>query len=304
VVVLSRCEFARKHIADVRRYAPQARIIFDTVDLHFVRQAGEARVTGDPEMQQKASETERLESELVDQSDETWTVSASEQRLLQKRWPEKSIQVISNIVDVSGSNTPFARRRDWLFIGSFQHTPNVDAVLFFMQSIYPLVRSHLPEAKFYIIGDKAPPEVVALASEKIVVTGLLKDPAPFFDSVKLSVAPLRFGAGVKGKINQSMAFGVPVVATSVAADGTELRDREEILVADQPEDFARALIELYESEGLWKRLSENGLTKTRALYSTDAARKKLEFLLSDQHLTGLDSSLTGAANRRAAMLAQ
>jgi len=297
VVVLSRCEFARKHIADVRRYAPQARIIFDTVDLHFVREAGEARVTGDPEMQQKASETERLESELIDQSDETWTVSTSEQRLLQKKWPEKSIQVISNIVDVPGSSTPFALRRDWLFIGSFQHTPNVDAVLFFVQSIYPLVRAHLPEAKFYIIGDKAPPEVVALASEKIVVTGLLKDPAPFFDSVKLSVAPLRFGAGVKGKINQSMAFGVPVVATSVAVDGTELRDRDEILVADEPEDFAQALIELYESEDLWNRLSENGLTKTRALYSSETARAKLECLLSDQHLTSLGPSLAEPASR-------
>jgi GT2 family glycosyltransferase len=304
VVVLSRCEFARKHIADVRRYAPQARIIFDTVDLHFVREAGEARVTGDPEMQHKASETERLESELIDQSDETWTVSTSEQRLLQERWPEKSIQVISNIVDVPGSSTSFGHRRDWLFIGSFQHTPNVDAVLFFVQSIYPLVRAHLPEAKFYIIGDKAPPEVVALANEKIVVTGLLKDAAPFFDSVKLSVAPLRFGAGVKGKINQSMAFGVPVVATSVAVDGTELWDREEILVADEPEEFAQALIELYESEKLWNRLSENGLTKTRALYSTDAARKKLEFLLSDQHLTSLGPSPTEAASQRADILAE
>jgi glycosyltransferase involved in cell wall biosynthesis len=212
--------------------------------------------------------------------------------------------VVSNIVDVPGSNTPFALRKDWLFIGSFQHTPNVDAVLFFVQSIYPLVRAHLPEAKFYIIGDKAPPEVVALTSEKIVVTGLLKDPAPFFDSVRLSVAPLRFGAGVKGKINQSMAFGVPVVASSVAVDGTELRDREEILVADEPEDFAQALIELYESEQLWNRLSENGLKKTRAHYSADAARKKLEFLLSDQHLTSLGPSLTQPASRRAAILAK
>ncbi|PYJ43881.1 MAG: glycosyl transferase family 2, partial [Verrucomicrobia bacterium] len=304
IVMLSRCKFAHKHMADVRLYAPQARIIFDTVDLHFVREAGEARVTGDPEMQHKASETERMESELIDQSDETWTVSTSEQRLLQRKWPEKSIQVISNIVDVPGSSTPFTLRRDWLFIGSFQHTPNVDAVLFFVQSIYPLVRAHLPEAKFYIIGDKAPPEVIALASDNIVVTGLQRDAAPFFDSVKLSVAPLRFGAGVKGKINQSMAFGVPVVATSVAVDGTGFRDREEILVADEPEDFAKALIELYESEDLWNQLSENGLTKTRALYSTDAARKKLEFLLSDQHLTSLVSPLTEATSRRAAILAE
>src|SRR5207249_7006843 len=87
MLMTSRCKFAHKHMADVRLYAPQARIIFNTVDLHFVREAGEARVTGDPEMRQKASDTERLESELIDQSDETWTVSTSEQRLLQRKWP-------------------------------------------------------------------------------------------------------------------------------------------------------------------------------------------------------------------------
>ncbi len=288
VVILSRCHFAHKHIADVRLYAPQSRIIFDTVDLHFIREAGEARVTGDPEIQRKAQETEKLEHELIDQSDETWVVSSSEQRLLREKWPEKSIQVVSNIVDVAGSDTPFALRRDWLFIGSFQHTPNVDAVLFFVQKIYPLVSSRLRDAKFYIIGDKAPPEIVALGNEKIVVTGLQRDARPFFESVRLSVAPLRFGAGVKGKINQSMGFGVPVVATSTAVDGTDLRDGEEILVADEPEDFAEALIELYESEELWSRLSENGISKTRALYSVEAAREKLKFLFSDEHLKLLE----------------
>jgi glycosyltransferase involved in cell wall biosynthesis len=149
------------------------------------------------------------------------------------------------------------------------------------------VSEHLGDAKFYIIGEKAPPEIVALATDRIIVTGLQTDVRPFFNSVKLSVAPLRFGAGVKGKINQSMAFGVPVVATSLGVEGTPLSDREEILVADEPEDFARALIELYESEELWKRLSENGVRKTRALYSTDAARKKLEFLFSDDHFRSL-----------------
>ena len=289
-VVLSRCQFARKHVADVRRYAPQSRIIFDTVDLHFVREAGEARVTGDPKIERKAQETEQAEYELIDQSDETWVVSSSEQRLLKEKWPDKSIQVVSNIVDVPGSNTPFALRRDWLFIGSFQHRPNVDAVLFFAQRILPLVSPRLRDAKFFIIGDNAPAEIVALANEKIVVTGLQRDARPFFDSVKLSVAPLRFGAGVKGKINQSMAFGVPVVATSVAVDGTELRDREDILVSDDPADFGEALIELYESEELWNRLSENGIRKTRELYSVEAAREKLEFLFSDEHLNCLELS--------------
>lgn len=289
-VVLSRCHFAQKHIAHVRQYAPHSRVIFDTVDLHFVRETGEARVTGDAEIGRKAQETEQVEFGLIDQADETWVVSSSEQQLLQKRWPHKSIQIVSNIVDVPGSNAPFALRKDWLFIGSFQHTPNVDAVLFFLREIYPLVASELGEAKFYIIGDKAPPEIVALTNDKVVVTGLQKDARPFFDSVKLSVAPLRFGAGVKGKINQSMAFGVPVVATSTAVEGTGLRDGEDILVADEPEYFARALIKLYQSEELWNRLSENGLRKTRVLYSVETARKKLETLFSDEHLGSLEQA--------------
>ena len=87
-----------------------------------------------------------------------------------------------------------------------------------------------------------------------------------------------------------MAFGVPVVATSLAVEGMGLTDHEDVLVADEPQDFARALIELYESEELWKRLSQNGISKTRELYSTDAARKKLEFLFSDRHLKSLQPS--------------
>jgi GT2 family glycosyltransferase len=290
VVVLSRCDFARKHIADVRLHAPQSRIIFDTVDLHYLREQREAQLTQDPDVRRKAQEKQLLEDYLIKEADETWVVSPIEQQMLQENWPHKSVQLVSNIVDVTGPVTPFALRRDWLFIGGFQHRPNIDAVLFFVEEIYPLVRDRLPDTKFYIIGDKAPPEIVALASDRIIVAGLQRNVRSFFDSVRLSVAPLRFGAGIKGKINQSMAFGVPVVATSIAVEGMNLADHEHVLVADEPQDFARALIELYESEELWKRLSQNGISKTQELYSTDAAREKLEFLFSDRHLKSLEPS--------------
>lgn len=293
-VILSRCDFAGKHIADARLYAPRSRIIFDTVDLHFVRTDREAQITSDPETREKARKQEKLEYDLIDQADETWVVSSVEQKLLHEARPNKCIEVVPTIAEVPGSKTPFALRRDLLFIGGFQHRPNIDAVLFFVKDIYPLVSEHLRDAKFYIIGDKAPPEIVALATERIIVAGLQRDVRPFFDSVKLSVAPLRFGAGVKGKINQSMGFGVPVVATSLAVEGMPLTNRKDILIADEPEDFARALIELYESEELWNRLSENGIGKTHALYSTNAVRKRLEFLLSDDHLSSLRGSAAGA----------
>ena len=290
IVVLSRCDFARKHIADVRRHAPRSRIIFDTVDLHSLRAHREAQISVDPEAREKARQIEEMEYDLIRQADETWVTSSVEQKLLQERSPEKSIQLVSNIVDIPGSSTPFELRRGFLFIGGFQHTPNTDAVLFFLRKIYPMVKERLRDAKFYIIGDKPPPEVVALAGENVVITGLQRDVRPFFESVRLSIAPLRFGAGVKGKINQSMAWGVPVVATSVAVEGMELRNGEDILVADEPENFARLMVELYKSEDLWNRISENTIKKTRALYSVDTARKKLELLFSDEHLRRLERS--------------
>jgi glycosyltransferase involved in cell wall biosynthesis len=190
---------------------------------------------------------------------------------------------VPTIVDVPGSKAPFSLRRDFLFIGGFQHTPNIDAVIFFLEKIYPLVKEQLGDAKFYIIGDKAPPEVVALATDNVIVAGLQPDVRPFFESVKLSVAPLRYGAGIKGKINLSMGFGVPVVATSLAAEGIALTDREDILIADESEDFARAVVELYKSEELWNRLSENGIKKTKARYSVPAARRRLSHLFNEKH---------------------
>jgi glycosyltransferase involved in cell wall biosynthesis len=281
--VLSRCDFARKHIGDVRLHAPQSRVIFDTVDLHFLRTDRQAELTSDPKIRERASEKRQLEYDLIDQADETWVVSGVEQKLLREARPGKSIEIVPTIVDVPGSKTPFSLRRDFLFIGGFQHTPNIDAVIFFLEKIHPLVKEHLSDAKFYIIGDKTPPEVVALATDNVIVAGLQPDVRPLFESVKLSVAPLRYGAGIKGKINLSMSFGVPVVATSLAVEGIALTDREDILIADEPENFARALIELYESEELWNRLSTNGIKITKAHYSVSAVRKRLNRLLSDKH---------------------
>ena len=288
VVILSRCDFARKHLDAVRLHAPQSRVIFDTVDLHFLREHRQAQLMGDASVLEQAQRREQIEHGLIEQADETWVVSELEQQLLQNRLPGKSIEVVSNIVDVSPSSTPFALRRDWLFIGSFQHPPNVDAMIFFLRDIYPLLHDRLSDAKFYIIGEKVPPEVVALASENVVITGVQSDLRPFFDNFRLSIAPLRYGAGVKGKINQSMAYGLPVVATSLAIEGMELVPGEDVLVADEPTQFADALVTLYQSEELWERLSRNSVAKARAKYSVEVARAKLSALFSDEYLRALD----------------
>ena len=242
-----------------------------------------------------------VEYNLIERADATWVVSPIEQELLRADFPHKSIEVVSNIVSIDESPMPFTGRRDLLFIGSFLHDPNIDAVVYFVREILPAVTAHLPEAKFYIIGDKAPPEVIALASEKVIIAGHQPNLRPYFDSLKLSVAPLRYGAGVKGKINQSMGLGVPVVATSLAVEGMSLQAGKDIMVADTPTAFAEAIIKVYSSESDWKRLSENGREKTRALFSATAARKQLKRLFAQRrviprtmHVDGQDYPTTPA----------
>ena len=292
LVVLSRRDFACKYIETVRRCAPQARVIFDTVDLHFLREEREADLTHDIELEGTIAAKRQLEYELIDRSDETWVVSCAEKELLHRQRPEKSIEVVSNIVPIPGSATPFELRRDILFIGSFQHTPNIDAAIFFVREIFPRLQAPLPDARFYIIGDKAPPEVIALATdEKVIVTGFQPNVSSYFDSIKLSVAPLRYGAGVKGKINQSMGFGVPVVATSLAAEGMRLTSERDIMIADEPAAFAEAVIRLYSSKTLWNQLSQNSIDKTRAFYSVDAARAQLKKLIGYARIRPHESTL-------------
>ena len=123
----------------------------------------------------------------ADQADETWVVSNFEQELLRNERPDSSIEIVLMVVDPPGSMTPFSLRRDFLFVGGFQHTPNIDAVVYFVKKIYPLVQARLPAARFYVIGDKAPPEVIALANESVITTGLQPDIRPYFDSVKTKV---------------------------------------------------------------------------------------------------------------------
>ncbi len=298
VIILSRCDFAVKHISAVRHLAPQAFLIFDTVDLHFLRQEREAALFQSEELKEGAKEKRQLEYDLIRQADQTWVVSPTEQALLREAHPNSSIEVVSNIVDTPGSATPFPERRDILFIGSFQHPPNVDAVLYFIQEIFPLVQARSRDIRLYIIGGHAPPSIVALASEQIIVAGYQPDVRLFFDTIRLSVAPLRYGAGVKGKINQSMGLGVPVVATSMAVEGMNLVDGEDILRADTPDSFADAVVKLYESEELWNKISANGLENVKRHYSVAAAETQLRGSMKLRPPERLRSSGLNAALER------
>ena len=278
VVILSRAGVASDNIGLVHRLAPKARVVFDTVDLHFVRERREAELAGDAALLARAAEREREEIGLTAAADFTWTVSETERQVLLAECPTAKVHVLSTIHDPEPTATPFGERPDYLFVGGFHHPPNVDAVRSFARDVVPLVRGRLPGARFLVVGSDAPPEILALAGDDIVITGHVSDLRGLFEHARLSVAPLRFGAGVKGKINTSMSFGVPVVASELALEGMHLEPDRDVLVGRDPEAFAEAMTRLYQDEALWQRLREAGLASIRRAFSVEAAEATLREL--------------------------
>ncbi len=279
VVILSRADAAVELMEVARRNCPNAHLIYDTVDLHFLREQRLATLTGDPATRRLAAYRQREELGLIAQADTTLVVSHVERDILARLAPGANVRVLSNIHHVPGSKTPFSDRCDIFFIGAFAHPPNSDAVLWFCRDIFPIVISELPGLCISIIGGDPPAEIRSLASKHVRILGHVPDLNPYLEGYRLSVAPMRYGAGVKGKINQSLAYGVPVVGTSVAVEGMHLEHDQSVLIADTAEDFAKAVVRLYQDKKLWENLSQSGIRVMETHFSFNAARQALDDLL-------------------------
>lgn len=282
VVLLCRHYLAERMLPLVRRHAPQARVVLDTVDLHYLRESRAAVLAESAALEKSAGRTRARELAVINACDITLVVSANEQQVLASDAPDATVEVVSNLHEVAGPGLPFAQRKDLLFVGGFRHAPNTDAVLWFVDQIWPLLRLRLPEAIFHCIGSNPPPQILALASRPgVQIHGYVEHLEPAMRGMRLSLAPLRFGAGVKGKINLSMAHGQPVVATSMAVEGMHLRDGEEVLIADGPQAFADAVLRLYQDEALWNHLARNGLQNVDRHFSMRAAQATVRRVFFD-----------------------
>ncbi len=269
----------RHHVASeclplLRRYAPQARRVFDTVDLHYLRERRGAELAGDAGLLRNAERTRTRELAVMAGSDITVLVSDAERAQLQVDAPAVRVELISNLHEVAGAGAPWSARRDLVFVGGFRHPPNVDAMQWFIGDVFARIRAQLPEVRFHCIGADVPPVVQALAARQpgVEIHGFVPVVTPYMDEVRIAVAPLRFGAGVKGKVNLSMAHGQPVVATTCAVEGMHLRDGDDVLIGDDADAFAAAVVRLYRDEALWQRLSVAGLRNVQQHFSLDAAQ--------------------------------
>ncbi len=257
--IASRPDVAAAILPAVRRADAQIKLIFDTVDTYFLRLAREQAVTNDAQSAPAAARYRKLETKLARMSDLVWYTSAADRQAVAEFAPAAvRSAIIPTIHDLHERGLPFADRTQLLFIGNLAHRPNNDGVLYFLREVYPLIKAALPAIELDIIGDNPSAEVNAYAASDVRVRGYVPDIEPFWQTRRVFVAPLRYGAGVKGKIGEALAHGLPVVTTTVGAEGMGLTHNESVMITDTPQAFADAVVQLYTQPALWQRLADNG----------------------------------------------
>ncbi len=266
---------AALYLEPIRAFSPATRIVVDSVDIHFLREFRQNRLAGNqnPEPYER---NKQMELEVYRKADLVVVLTEDDRRALLAESSQVKTAIIPNIHPATPEpSAGWESRRDIVFVGGFTHEPNVDAVLYFCGQIWPLVARHLPQSRLVIAGNAPPPGITRLASERVIVTGYVKDVNALLGQCRVSIAPLRYGAGMKGKVGEALAGGLPVVATSTAAEGMGLRHGEHLLVADSAEDFAHCVVELYQDQTLWGKLAKNGREHITRHFSPEAAADKL-----------------------------
>lgn len=281
LVVLVRPGSVDTQLWNVRKFCPKAKVIFHTVDLHFQRMLREAKLQQDSSIREAAFDTKKLEFAAMRAVDASIVVSTTERELLSEEDFAKKIYVLPLILPVVPTNNDYSTRKNIVFVGGFQHMPNVDAVIFFVKEVMPILRKKITGVKFHIVGSKAPQKIMNLGCEDVVFEGFVEQLNPYLDKMRISVAPLRFGAGIKGKVASSMCVGLPVVATTLAVEGMELNYSENCLIADDPNDFAQAVTNVYMNEELWNKISQNSLLFAEESWGAISSFKKMASLLGD-----------------------
>ena len=252
----------------------EIKVVYDTIDLHYLRLKRAWELNPDPAKKVEWIEMQAQELKMAHSADLTITVTPTEQALLESQGVG-NVAVVPNVHTSCIDSVPgFDDRSGILFIGSYNHTPNIDAVIWLCQEIMPLVWQERPDVKVTLLGNNPTAEVLTLVSDRITVTGYIEDVTSYFLFHKLSVSPLRYGAGMKGKIGHSLEYKLPIVSTKIGTEGMNLVPEKHILEANTTAEFAKAILRVYNDKILWNHLSRNSASAI-ANYSPDALKNKL-----------------------------
>jgi len=275
VAILSPYETYHRLAPYIKKTIPGCTLILDTIDLFHVRFQRMAELSQDPKDFEVARQTYDAEWQCMKDADSVWVVTKTEQKIIASG--VNRVHVIPNVHRPATINSGFDEREGIVFLGGYDHAPNVDAVRYFVKEILPLIRTELPGVPVIIAGSNPPAEFQKYASEYgIHVTGYIPDHRSILNSCRVGIAPLRYGAGMKGKIGEYLSCGLPCVTTSIGAEGMNFHDGVEVLIADDPVGFANKVIAAYTDRTCWQMLSDNGRQYIQQYLSPAVLKESLE----------------------------
>lgn len=279
VVVLEWYYCAMPYIAEIRAARPACRIITDSVDVVFNRLLAKARVSGLVSDQQHAEEVRAQELETYRLSDMVITVSDQDADILRSHAPGIRTFTIPNIHPLQDAKVSRSvDAKTLVFVGS-KSQANDDAMNYFCQEVFPLILAKEPSAILRIIGTVQLPHLDVRVSGSIEQLGFVADTRPFLETSIISVAPLRFGGGMKGKVGEAMSMGLAVVATTTGAEGFQLQPGRDALVEDDAQGFADAVLSLLADPGRRAEVAESGKRFIAENYSDVAVRRRIDALV-------------------------
>ncbi len=272
-VLLSRPHIAKNYLDTLKKF-PRIRCVYYGHDLHFARLQNEADVKQDESLRKEAADYLALESKIWNSVAVTLYPSDEETRYIRAQHPAVNAHTISPYI--YPDTRKFTAREpvsgtDIVFVAGFGHPPNTDAALWFVQSIFPRVQEAVPNVRLYLIGSNPSDQVKALGKGNVVVTGYVTDEQllDYYMNARVAVVPLRYGAGIKNKVVEAMAYGVPLVTTQVGAQG--LVELEKIIpVTDDEAQFATAIVEILRDDTRWLSASRQGAEFVGVHFSAEA----------------------------------
>ena len=271
VFYLNRPHITIKYIDLISEHA-RGKVIYYGHDLHFLRTRREYELSGDKKLLEESEKWLEQEMYIMHKADMNYYPSVIESDEIHKMDPEVPVKAITAYVfdAFREPNYDSDKREGMLFVGGFGHGPNLDAVKWFLDKIFPEVYRRT-KAPFYIVGSKAPEEILQIKTEGVIVKGFVSEEElqSLYHSCRIAVVPLRYGAGVKGKVVEALYYGIPVVTTSVGAEGISGIE-EMAAVKDQEEELIQVISELYNNKEKLTQMSEKSQQFVREHFSTDA----------------------------------
>lgn len=259
----------------------QARLIYFGHDLHYLREERQYALTQDKSLLQSAKNWKKMEWDIFSKSDIVLYPSNEEIRIIRQQNPDLNAFVLP--LNIYANTTAFTEqyaqlnKKDLLFVGGFNHPPNEDAVLWFVNEVFPIIRAQIPDVKFNIVGSKVTQAIHDLASPQVIVKGFVSDAElkQLYKNCRVVVAPLRYGAGVKGKIIEALYHRCAVVTTPVGAEG--ISNKEQLLtVAETATAFAQAVIDLYMNDQRIEQIYEQTPTYIHTYFSEAGVKRFVE----------------------------